>query len=139
MLEIEDKVDRKHIEKRVNDWKKRVSDLYSTIRIWLRETDYTLRQGPKSTMYEELMSQFGMPATEVETADVYKDKTFILTIKPKGLWIIGANGRIDILSTKGSFMLIDQAEQFQTPQWKLLAGDSTEIELNKKVFLNLLK
>ena len=140
MLEIENKVDKKHIEKRVRDWKKRVSDLYSTINLWLNGSGYILRFGPKSTMYEELMSQFGIEATEIDTADVYKDKTFILTIKPKGLWIIGANGRIDILTIKGSFMLIDEAEQFQPPQWKLFNGDKHNgIALSKNVFLNLLK
>jgi hypothetical protein len=74
-------------------------------------------------MYEELMSQFGIPASEIDTADVHKGKHFILSIKPKGLWIIGANGRIDILTTKGSYMLVDTADEFSKPQWKLLNGN----------------
>ena len=134
------KVDKQQVEKRVRDWKKRVSDLYSTIKLWLKESEYSLKPGPKLTMYEELMSQFKVPSTEVDTADIYKDKTFVLTIKPNGLWIIGANGRIDILSTKGNYMLVDFAEQFETPQWKLFNGDKKNgVEFNKQTFFQLVK
>jgi len=139
MQEIEKKVDKQQVEKRVRDWKKRVADLYSTIKLWLKDSKYSLKPGPKLTMYEELMSQFNIPATEVDTADIYKDKSFILTIKPKGLWVIGANGRIDILSTKGNYMLVDYAKQFETPQWKLFNGDKKNgVEFNEQTFIQLL-
>ncbi len=140
MQAIENKVDKRQIEKRVSDWKKRVAGLYSNINIWLKGSEYSLKDGHKLTMYEELMSQFDIPATEIDTKDVYKGKTFILTLKPKGLWIIGANGRIDILTTKGNYMLVDYAEQFETPKWKLFNGDKKNaVEFTKPAFLNLLK
>ncbi len=133
------KVDKSHVEKRVRDWKKRVSDLYSNIKLWLKDSDYSLKHGPKSAMYEELMSQFNVHSTEVDTADIYKDNKIVLTIKPKGLWIIGANGRIDILSAKGNYMLVDYAEQFEAPQWKLFNGDKINgVELTEQIFLQIL-
>lgn len=49
------KVDKRHVEKRVKDWKKRISDLYSNIKLWLKNSDYSLKHGPKLTMFEELM------------------------------------------------------------------------------------
>ena len=33
--------------------------------------------------------------------------------------MIGANGRIDIISRIGNFILIDTADQFQTPNWHI--------------------
>ena len=139
--ETENKVDKQQVELRVADWKKRVTELYSEINNWLKNTDYTLRLGSKLTMNEELMLQFGVPKTEVETADIYnKDKKIILTIKPKGLWIIGANGRIDILSVKGNYLLVDFAKQFEEPRWKLFKDTKKDgLEFNHQEFLTLLK
>ena len=140
MEEIITKVDKQHIEQRVYDWKKRVSELYAEIKLWLKDSEYSIKLGSKQKMYEELMSQFGVPATEVDTADIYKNNQFKLTIKPKGLWIIGANGRIDILTTKGNYMLVDSAEQFAEPNWKLFNADKKKgVDFNKQSFIQLLK
>lgn len=134
------KIDKSHVERRVRDWKKRVSDLYATIKGWTKDTDYSIKTGGKVTMYEELMSQFNVQPVEIDTADIYKDETIVLTIKPKGLWIIGANGRMDILSTRGGYMIVDTAEQFKAPKWKLYNGDRRNgAELTKQTFLQLLK
>jgi len=133
------KIDKQEIEKRVRDWKQRISDLYSEIKLWLNGSEYSIKYGPKLTMYEELMAQFKVHSTEIDTADIYKNNRIILTIKPKGLWVIGANGRVDVLSTKGNYMLVDFAEQFETPQWKLFNGDKKNgVEFTNQTFLQLL-
>lgn len=140
IITVEEKVDKSHVEKRVKDWKKRISDLYSTIKGWTKQTDYSIRTGGKVTMYEELMAQFNVHPVEIDTADIYKDEKIALTIKPKGLWMIGANGRIDMLSTHGSYMIVDTAEQFKAPKWKLYNGDKRNgVDLTKQNFLQLLK
>ncbi|MFA6597060.1 MAG: hypothetical protein WCS69_04995 [Ignavibacteriaceae bacterium] len=134
------KIDKQHVVKRVDDWKKRVSDLYSTIELWLKSSDYYIKRGSKLKMYEELMSEFSVRATDIETADIYKDNKIVLTLKPKGLWIVGANGRIDLLSTKGNYMLVDFAEQFESPHWQLFNGDKKNgVEFTKQSFFQLLK
>ena len=133
------KVDKQHVEKRVDDWKKRVSALFSTIEFWLMESDFYIKRGSKLKMYEELMSEFKIRATDIETADIYKDNKIVLTIKPKGLWIVGANGRIDLLSTKGNYTLVDFAEQFEPPQWKLFNSDKKNgVTFTKQLFFQLL-
>ena len=133
-------VDKHLVEKRVADWKKRVADLYSTIKTWLIDSEYSLKLGPKLTMFEELMSRFSVPPTDIDTADVFKNKSFILTLKPQGLWIIGVNGRIDILTMKGNYQLVDYANQFETPKWKLFSGAKKNgVEFSKQTFLQLLK
>lgn len=133
------KVDKQHVVKRVDDWKKRVSELYSTIELWLKSSDCYIKRGSKLKMYEELMSEFNVRATDIETADIYKDNKIVLTLKPKGLWIVGANGRIDLLSTKGNYMLVDFAEQFESPHWKLFNGDKKNgVEFTKQSFFQLL-
>jgi len=85
------------------------------------------------------MSEFNVRATNIETADIYKDNKIVLALKPKGLWMVGANGRIDLLSTKGNYMLVDFAEQFEPPYWKLFNGDKKNgVEFTKQSFFQLL-
>jgi outer membrane protease len=95
--------------------------------------------GGKMVLFEELMSQFEVAPEEIDTADIIKNGKIVLTIKPKGLWIIGVNGRIDLLSANGNNMVLDTAEQFKTPKWKLYSWDKkTSVDLTKQTFLQLL-
>jgi uncharacterized protein YeeX (DUF496 family) len=133
-------IDKQHVEKRVKDWKKRVNDLYSTLKDWLKGSDYSLRLGRKLTMYEEPMAEYKIPAAEIDTADIYKGNKILLSFKPNGLWIIGVNGKINILTTNGSYSLLDYAEEFEAPQWKLFNGDKMNgVRFTKEAFLQLLK
>lgn len=132
-------INTEHIQLRVEDWKKRVSNLYLNLSTWLENTDYTLKKGPKLIMYESLMEKFNVPVTEIETVDILKGKSYILSIKPKGLWIIGANGRLDLLSINKNYILVDTAEQFQNPLWHLFGNDKKKgILFNKEIFLKIL-
>lgn len=134
-------VDKTRIEERVADWKLRINNLYTLIQEWLVDTDYKLKTGPKQTMYEPLMEEFGVLPTEVNTADIYKGKKKVLAVIPKGLWIIGANGRIDLLSGKGASILVDFAKPLQQPEWKIYVSTDRRhgINFNKNAFLNALK
>lgn len=111
-------MDKDHIAKRILEWKKRVNNLYEESKNWIKERpEFSITIGNPTPMYEELMQSFQINPTEVDTADILKEKKIVLSFKPKGLWIIGANGRIDIISRIGSFILIDKADQFETPNW----------------------
>ena len=139
MEEIEGIIDAQHIQNRIADWKKRITDLYSNMNVWLENSEYVIRKGSNLPMYEELMFQFNVPATEVETVDILRGRIFVMSVKPKGLWIIGANGRIDLTSITKNVILVDIANQFENPKWKLYDGNKTNgIDFNSEVFLNLL-
>ncbi len=69
-------------------------------------------------MHEELMEQFGVPATEQPTLRLDDEHRYAL-FKPKGLWVIGANGRIDLYTSKGTFIMVDLAEHGATPRWTI--------------------
>ena len=132
-------IDKEHIERRIEDWKERISNLYKTIESWLDGSDFKIRRGPDSVMFEELMATFEVPATKIPTIDILKGKKFKMSVKPKGLWIIGANGRIDLTTLLNTVILVDTAEQFQEPHWKLYNNSKTNgVDFNKEVFLQLL-
>jgi len=60
--------------------------------------------------------------------------------RPLGLWVIGANGRVDVFTEKAAPMLVDAADPFKTPIWKLYFSKSPReaIEFNKDSFNRIL-
>lgn len=120
-------IDKDHIVKQIVDWKKRVNNLYKESKNWLKERpDLSVTNGNPTAMYEGLMQSFQIQPTEVDTADILKGKKIVLSFKPKGLWMIGANGRIDIISRVGNYILIDTAEQFETPNWHIFLATAKQ-------------
>lgn len=134
-------IDKDHILKRIADWKKRVNNLYKETNSWLKERkDLSFRIGNPTSMYEGLMQSFQVTPTDVNTADILKEEKIIISFKPKGLWIIGANGRIDIISRIGNYILIDTSNQFETPNWKIFrpADNTNGRPFNQAELFNLI-
>jgi hypothetical protein len=120
-------IDKDHILKRIEDWKKRVNNLYEDSKNWINERqELSIINGNPTPMYEELMQRFQIKPTKVDTADILKGNKIVLSLKPKGLWMIGANGRVDIISTVGNYILIDVANQFETPNWQLFKANDRQ-------------
>lgn len=132
-------INKPHVEKRVQDWKNRIAELYSNIAIWLNGSEYSVKPGPKLTMHEEMMFKFGVAPTEIDTIDIYKGNNYLLSFKPVGLWMIGANGRIDLLMKNESYILIDFADRFKPPQWKLVSNNKKiGSDFNYQIFMQLI-
>jgi len=73
-------------------------------------------------MYEELMEKFQVEPAKLNVLDIYHGNRIVATLKPIGLWLIGANGRIDILHKNGTITLVDKAEDFGHPEWFAFRG-----------------
>jgi hypothetical protein len=133
-------MDNKYIQKRVDDWKKRINNLYDNIAQWIEyDSNFKIRRINDLSMYEELMANFNVPATKIESADILYKNKLILTFKPYGLWIIGANGRIDLINKSGNIILVDTANHFEEPLWKLhIKNTSKGSEFSKDTFLKLI-
>lgn len=115
---VEKEVTKKEIQKRIDDWKKRISSLYDMIAEWAAsEGKYRCERRPGIQMYEELMQKLAVRPEVLELLDMYRGKDLVATVKPIGLWIIGANGRLDILTRNGATILVDKAENFHKPRW----------------------
>jgi len=104
--------------KRIEDWKNRLSKLYTDVEEWITDFGtYTTERIKDVRMYEEFMHRFSLQAELLESLDIRKETELVATLRPVGLWIIGANGRVDILLYSGSVFLVDQAEQFTPSNW----------------------
>jgi hypothetical protein len=106
------------VHERVEDWLQRLDDLFARIRDWAITHGLTVKDGEPRPMLEERMERVGEPAREQPTLVLRSAEGIEVSIKPKALWVIGANGRVDVLSRKsGVYVLIDRAEPLEPPQW----------------------
>lgn len=120
--EIDEKTDAQYREvyRPIGDWKERISNLYNVVKEWLKDhRQYSVKTTSTSRMYEERMQTFDAEPENIPIADILKDGKLVLSIKPFGLWIIGTNGCLNILSYKGPLILADMSEPFQPPRWEI--------------------
>lgn len=118
LTEFEDRIDRDHIERRIDDWVKRIEGLYHDVRSWL-PSGWTARSGSKVMFRDDLMDKFHVPVRALPLLGLEYDGVVKGRLEPRGLWIVGANGRVDLIVPPRHFILIDRAENFEAPQWTI--------------------
>jgi hypothetical protein len=110
-------IDRTHILHRLEDWRDRTHALYDFIERTLG-TRFTYDRTGKQRSAEELVQLAGLSETEVPALDILRIEqprgTLRATIVPRGLWIIGANGRLDLRVLKSGnrqiqYFLVDKS------------------------------
>ena len=68
-------------------------------------------------MHEELMKRLEVPRRELPTLELLRDGTVSARFRPYGLWIIGVNGRVDLVKGQELFFIHDHAKTFEAPNW----------------------
>jgi hypothetical protein len=130
---------------RVEDWLARLDDLRSRMKSWLQASDLsglTIVNLPPARMFEPLMRRFGVPAREMPVFEVRAEAQRILRFQPKGLWIIGANGRVDLVTRTAAPILVDRAKPLARPtDWQLfdLHRSIDSVPLTQQAFLELVR
>ncbi len=118
-------INKPYIERRANDWVKKVKTLYSFVKIALvNHKEIECKSSENMVMHEEPMEKFGVSPKDVPIFDLYMDKKLIATFKPVGLWVIGSKGRIDILTKAGAFILADVSEDEEQSEWKVYTPEN---------------
>ena len=107
-----------YVNKRIDDWIARVDALYRMIEHWLPE-GWTARRIETVFMDEELMRKAGVGPRKLPVLSLSSPKEAVARIEPQGLWIIGANGRVDLRGRKGTFIILDSADTFAKPEWRI--------------------
>lgn len=110
-------IDRNHVMRRVDDWVDRVSALYADICRWL-PAGWTAQKSGSVRMHEPLMQKFDLPARDLPVLE-FSSGERSARLEPRGLWIIGANGRLDLFAGAHHYMIVDTAENLQPPQWQI--------------------
>ena len=117
------------------EWLETLKKFYDTIKLWLSEEK---REGLLEiedrvvTLNEEYLGSYQAPALEIKALGQ------VISLKPVGRLIIGAQGRVDMESYKGKERFL-----FLSPEqgWAVLEerGKKTFTSLTKEVFEEILK
>jgi hypothetical protein len=132
--------ERQRVIEEVDDWLRRVEHLYSDVRAWLEDKrDLRTEQTRIVTMSEEMMQEFAVTDRELSVLDVLRDDQVVASFVPRGLWLIGAWGRIDII-TRDRTWTLNAIKQLQKFEWKLASPENRGQLLcfDKSVFLEIL-
>ena len=113
-------MDKNYIDKRSDGWIRKVEHLYFLIKDTLKnEKEVHYKTDQSKVMREELMEKYGVPPNNVPIFDLFTGNQLKATFKSIALWVVGAQGRIDILTNIGSYILLDLGDDDAHPDWKV--------------------
>jgi hypothetical protein len=112
------------VECRAKDWIERLGDLRTRMADWVKETPefapLQLVDLPSLPMSEELMRRFAVPSEKMPAFELRAGSKRVMRFQPKGLWIIGANGRVDLTTKSAARILVDKSEPLARPSvWQM--------------------
>lgn len=119
-------VTREDVLRRLEDWRVRVHALYDGIEQDLKGSGFQFDREGKHTSSEALVQTVGVGPEEQPKIDILRivrpDGTNAAIFYPRGPWVIGANGRIDLRLSPSvggthAFMIVDQSGPFSSPFW----------------------
>jgi len=117
---------REDVVSRLVWWRGRVHGLYDTIEQALQGYGFRFDRKDKHTSSEAPVQVTGVSEEEQPKVDILRilrpDGTEAAVFYPRGPWVIGANGRIDLrlsssVGRSHAFMLMDQSGPFASPFW----------------------
>jgi len=117
-------------ERRITTWIGRLHELYGEIQDWMREhPDWvsTLTETPQRR--EEILERAKIAPRFVPVLTLVKGRTTVQFV-PNALWVIGANGRVDIASRNRVYILVDRAEDDAAARdWQIVIPENRKILL----------
>jgi hypothetical protein len=132
---------RARVADEVEDWEKRINQLYADVQSWFAAHGHVkFDQTRAVTMSEELMQKYAVSERKLPVLDVLRQDQVSASFVPRGLWILGAHGRIDIIMQEETRILIALKNQTQHYDWHLVSFDNNRktIPFTKDAFLEML-
>lgn len=116
-----DELTREHVQQRIDEWAERIASLYRDVETWL-PGGWTARRGAPVEMHEELMRKMAVQPRQLPTLELVHDGAVRVKLRPYGLWIIGTNGRIDLVKGQQRYFLLDHARTFEPADWHVASA-----------------
>ncbi|TNC11977.1 hypothetical protein FF100_17180 [Methylobacterium terricola] len=113
-------LDAAHLRARIDDWRRRIDDLYREIAEWFPHLG--VDWDGTTVMDEPVMRAYGVPPVRLPVLRLVEADTEVAAFAPGGLWIIGVNGRIDLSAGQNRFVILDKAGIFAPPRWTIAPG-----------------
>lgn len=115
--------DAKYVQRRVEDWEERVNEFYVQFSEWLPD-EWEASRGKPVVMHAPLMRKFGVAARQIPTLELFNQSGDSVKLEPRGLWIIGGNGHIDLKHNGVHYFTVDFAENFEQPDWRATRAEN---------------
>ncbi len=107
--------ERERFERRVEGWLQRLDELKAQIGRWVADVPRVeIVDRPPVAMNDDLMHEYGIGPRFMPSFDLLADGRRAVRFQPKGLWILGGNGRVDLITPATALILIDRSEPFST-------------------------
>ena len=119
LIDSDERVDRDYVERRLDDWRQRLDSIYASIGGWLPPA-WSIVDGGSVTIHEELMEKYDVAERRLPAKALLRDGRPAGRLLPRGLWIIGANGRLDLILSARHSIIVDRAQSFERPQWTIM-------------------
>jgi len=86
------------------------------------------------------MREFGVSPRDLPRLDLNDRGGLAASIEPRGLWIIGGNGRLDFVRNGDRYVVYDAAENFAPPSWQVAPfSDRTKFKpFDRRTFQQIL-
>jgi hypothetical protein len=116
---------RANVVEEVDDWAHRISTLYRDVKVWLSDhPGLRYDESRTVTMSEELMQRFAAPDRELPVLDILRGDQVVVSFVPRGLWLIGAWGRVDMIAPDRTEMLIAIRREDGKFEWRLTSSNN---------------
>lgn len=100
-------VTREYIEERINNWESRINSLFDEILQWISEKpEWSAERGDVMQRHEHLMREYEVSPRKLPSLALHSGKA-ALRFVPSALWVIGANGRLNITTNTKQYILVD--------------------------------
>ena len=121
-------IDAGYIQRRVDDWADRVDGLFHQLAEALPD-GWSPAPSHTVPMHEELMRKYDVPPKSMPTFPLRHQSGAVAELVPRSLWIIGANGRLDLTYEGRRYIVFDTSDSFAPPDWHVCpAQDRRERE-----------
>jgi hypothetical protein len=88
------------IEQTIAEFNQRVNNLYFSIAQWCEEA------GLKTSIEDKINTEERSGSYATKKLNIFKDDKKIAVLNPIGMWIIGADGRVDLETDSGKEILV---------------------------------
>ena len=116
---VSDWLEPEYVLQRVEDWEHRLEDLYSLIRSWL-PSYWEATEAENVVMHEKLMQIAGVEPRKIPTLKLSNHGNGTVIFEPRGLWVLGTNGRVDVKFKGRRYFICDYADYHEQPDWTVV-------------------
>jgi hypothetical protein len=137
------KVNARTVRADIADWVARLNALYARLDEWVPKTGgVTVERSWVDQEVEPPMSRFGVLARSIPSYALKFGRGRRVAFVPGTIWIVGANGRVDVTAHESQHILFDLGGRNGAPSdWQLVVDHPRKVlvPFGKTAFLSLLR